>query len=141
MTRPPARHEQGSISLWLATSAFAMLVLVGLAVDLGGTVHAQQHARAVAAQAARTGGQQLDPSAAVRGDAARTDTAAARRAATAFLRASGATGTVSVTATTVTVQAHESYDTAVLSLIGITTLPVSGQAEARITRSLGGIEQ
>ena len=62
MTRqqPTSRQERGSISIWLVTTGFAMIVLVGLAVDLGGQVHAQQHARAVADQAARTGGQQLD---------------------------------------------------------------------------------
>ena len=81
MTHPhpstPAR-ERGSISIWLATTGFAMIVLVGLAVDLGGQVHAQQHARAVAAQAARTGGQQLPARAAIRGEAATADTAPRR---------------------------------------------------------------
>ena len=51
MTRqqPTSRHgERGSISIWLVTTGFAMIVLVGLAVDLGGQVHAQQQARAVA---------------------------------------------------------------------------------------------
>ena len=61
------RQERGSISIWLVTTGFAMIVLVGLAVDLGGQVHAQQHARAVADQAARTGGQQLQAPVAVRG--------------------------------------------------------------------------
>ena len=44
-----------------------MIILVGLAVDLGGQVHAQQHARDVAAQAARAGGQQLQAGRAIRG--------------------------------------------------------------------------
>ena len=42
------RDERGSISLWMVTSSFVMMVLVGLAVDLGGQVHAQQRARDVA---------------------------------------------------------------------------------------------
>ena len=76
MTRqqPTSRQERGSISIWLVTTGFAMIVLVGLAVDLGGQVHAQQRARAVADQAARTGGQQLDAAVAVRGEGAVTDT-------------------------------------------------------------------
>ena len=53
-----AGGEEGSISIWLVTTGFAMIVLVGLGVDLGGQVYAQQHARAVADQAARTGGNQ-----------------------------------------------------------------------------------
>ncbi|HMM94014.1 MAG TPA: hypothetical protein PKA89_03170, partial [Phycicoccus sp.] len=48
---PRQRNEQGSVSIWLATTGFAMVVLAGLAIDLGGHVHTQQHARAVAAQA------------------------------------------------------------------------------------------
>ena len=56
------------MSIWLVTSGFAMIVLVGLAVDLGGQVHAQQRARNLAAQAARTGGQQLQPGPAIRGE-------------------------------------------------------------------------
>ena len=57
---PAWDRARGSISIWLVTTGFAMIVLVGLAIDLGGQVHAQQRARAVADQAARTGGQQLD---------------------------------------------------------------------------------
>jgi Flp pilus assembly protein TadG len=56
-----------------------MIVLVGLAVDLGGQVHAQQHARAVADQAARTGGQQLDAAVAVRGEGPSPTPTCARR--------------------------------------------------------------
>ena len=59
MKRPMPRDERGSITIWLAIASFAMMVLVGLAVDLGGQVHAQQRAHDIAAQAARTGGQQV----------------------------------------------------------------------------------
>jgi hypothetical protein len=52
--RHPAR-ERGSVSIWIATSGLVMIILVGLAVDLGGQVHAQQHARDVAAQAVPRG--------------------------------------------------------------------------------------
>ena len=136
------RQERGSISIWLVTTAFAMIVLVGLAVDLGGQVHAQQHARAVADQAARTGGQQLDAAVAVRGQGAVTDTHLARQAATAYLTASGLTGTVHVTGgTTVTVNVRDTYPTTFLGIIGITSMTVTGHGQARITRSVGGVEQ
>ena len=61
MTRPPftcRRDERGSISVWFAAASFAMVILVGLVVDVGGKVQAQQHARAAAAQAARAGAQE-----------------------------------------------------------------------------------
>ena len=144
MTRqqPTSRQERGSISIWLVTTGFAMIVLVGLAVDLGGQVHAQQHARAVADQAARTGGQQLDAAVAVRGDGAVTDTHLARQAATAYLTASELTGTVAVTGgTTVTVNVRDTYPTTFLGIIGITSMTVTGHGQARITRSVEGVEQ
>ena len=134
--------ERGSVSIWLVTTGFAMIVLVGLAVDLGGQVHAQQRARAVADQAARTGGQQLDAAVAVRGEGAVTDTHLARQAATAYLTASGLTGTVAVTGgTTVTVNVRDTYPTTFLGIIGITSMTVTGHGQARITRSVEGVEQ
>jgi Flp pilus assembly protein TadG len=145
MTRqqPTSRHgERGSISIWLVTTGFAMIVLVGLAVDLGGQVHAQQHARAVADQAARTGGQQLDAAVAVRGEGASPTPTCARQAATAYLTASGLTGTVAVTGgTTVTVNVRDTYPTTFLGIIGITSMTVTGHGQARITRSVEGVEQ
>ena len=136
------RGERGSVSIWLVTTGFAMIVLVGLAVDLGGQVHAQQHARAVADQAARTGGQQLDAAIAVRGEGAVTDTHLARQAATAYLTASGLTGTVAVTGgDTITVITTDTYDTTFLGIIGINALTVTGNAQSRITRSVDGVEQ
>ena len=136
------RDERGSVTIWLATSGFAMIVLVGLAVDLGGQVHAQQQARAVAGQAARAGGQQLQPGPAVRGDAARADTARAAAAARAFLTSADITGTVTVTGgTTITVNTTDTYATTFLGIIGITTLHVTGRAQVRVARAVEGVEQ
>ena len=136
------RRERGSVSIWLATTGFAMIVLVGLAVDLGGQVHAQQRARDLAAQAARTGGQQLQPGPAMRGETATADTARAVRAARTYLAAADVTGTVKVTGgDTLTVTTTDTYATTFLGIIGITTLTVTGNAQARITRSVEGVEQ
>ena len=49
MKRPMPRAERGSISIWVALASLAMMVLVGLAVDLGGQVHAKQRAHNIAA--------------------------------------------------------------------------------------------
>ncbi|MGG5258652.1 pilus assembly protein TadG-related protein [Phycicoccus avicenniae] len=130
------------MSIWLVTMSVAMIVLVGLAVDLGGQVRAQQQARAVAAQAARAGGEQLDAASAVRGEAVRPDTARAARAARALLAESGVAGTVRVTAgTTVTVDVSDTYRTLFLGVIGLNQLQVSGHATARVTRSVEGVER
>ena len=142
--RPPgrARNERGSISLWLVTSSFVMMMLVGLAVDLGGQVHAKQRAHDVAAQAARAGGQQVQAAPAIQGQFLAVDVAAARRAAEDYLSAAGVTGTVSVTGgDTITVEVTDTYQPTLLTFIGVSTLTVTGEASARLVRSLGGAER
>lgn len=134
--------ERGSISIWLATTSFVMMVLVGLAVDLGGQVHAKQRAHDVAAQAARAGGQRIEPAAAIEGRSLSVDLAAARAAALDYLEAAGVEGTVSVSGgDTITVEVTDSYSPKFLGVIGIGDLDVTGEASARVVRSLGGTEQ
>src|SRR3954453_8644954 len=96
--RGPRRpDERGSISLWLVTASFVMMMLVGLAVDLGGQVHAKQRAHDTAAEAARTGGEQVESAPAIEGRYVSVDTASARSAAEHYLASAGVTGTVTVT--------------------------------------------
>lgn len=143
LVRLRAEPDRGSVSVWLATAGFAMIVLVGLAVDLSGQVYAQQHARDVAAQAARAGGQQLQAPIAVRGEGAVTSPAAAVAAARAYLAAAdGVTGTVQATGgDTITVTTAATYRTKFLGIIGLRSLTVSGHARSRVTRSVGGVER
>jgi Flp pilus assembly protein TadG len=138
------RHadELGSVTVWIALASLVMMVLVGLAVDLGGQVHAQQRAHDLAAQAARTGGEQVQAAPAIQGRYARIDTAAARVAAQDYLDAAGVDGTVSVTGgDTIHVSVTDAYDPRFLPFLGITHLDVSGTASARLVRTLGGTEQ
>lgn len=137
-----ARDERGSISIWLVTSSFVMVMLVGLAVDLGGQVHAKQRAHDVAAQAARAGGQQVQAAPAIEGHYLAVDTAAAQQAAEAYLAAAHVSGTVTITGgDTITVDVTDVYNPEFLSVIGIGDLTVTGEASARLIRSLGGTEQ
>lgn len=141
-TTEDAARERGSVSSWLVTSTFVMILGVGIAVDLTGQVHAQQHARDVASQAARVGGQQLQGGAALRGQGAQADAHQAAVAARTYLVSTGMTGTVTVPGgVRVVVRAEDLYQTKFLSFIGLTSMPVSGEAEARIVRAVGGIEQ
>lgn len=136
------RDERGSISIWLATSSFVMMMLVGLAVDLGGQVHAQQRAHDIAAQAARAGGQRVEAAPAIEGRFVSVDTATARSAAKAFLAAAGFEGTVVITGgDTITVTVKDSYSPKFLGIIGIGDLDVTSEASARVVRTLGGTEQ
>lgn len=140
MTR---RHnERGSISIWVVTATIVMMTLVGLAVDLGGQVHAQQRAHDVAAQAARAGGQQVEAAPAVEGRYVALDTAAARRAAEQYLAAAGVEGTVTITGgTTLVVRVTDVYEPTFLSMVGIGNLTVTGDASARLIRTTGGVER
>ena len=134
--------ERGSITLWIVTAGFVMIVLVGMAVDLGGQVYAQQHARDVARQAARVGGQQLQAAPAIRGEGAIADRSRAVRAARAYLAAGDVAGTARVTGgDTIEVTTSAVYTTKFLSIIGINHLTVTGHGQATITRALQGVQR
>lgn len=142
MKRPVRRDESGSISIWMAVASLAMMVLVGLAVDLGGQVHAKQRAHDIAAEAARTGGEHVQAGPAIEGRYVSVDTAAARAAAEQYLATAGVTGTVTITGgDTITVDVTDTYSPKFLSFIGIGDLTVTSDASARLVRSLGGTER
>jgi Flp pilus assembly protein TadG len=131
--------ERGSVGVWLALASLVMMLAVGLAVDLGGQVHAQQQGHDLAAQAARAGGEQLQAASAIQGTGATIDPTTAIAAANAYLTAAGVTGTVTVTGPdTITVTVHTSYTPTFLTAIGINHLNVTGTATAHLIRSLGG---
>lgn len=150
LTRDSARRlrrvrvdpERGSITIWIVTASFVMIVLAGMAVDLGGQVYAQQHARDVARQAARAGGQQLQAGPAIRGEGAIADTTRAVQAARTYLAAGDVAGQAQVTgADTIEVTTTAVYTTKFLGIIGINRLTVTGHAEATITRAVEGVQR
>lgn len=139
----PTRHrhrsgDRGSISLWAVLAGFCMIIIVGIAADLGGQAVAEQQARSVAFEAARTGGQYVNLDQLARGGSPHTDPGTATAAATAYLTSAGVTGHVTVTADTVTVTVAGSYRCVFLGIIGISTLPVSGTASADTLRVYQG---
>lgn len=136
------RDERGSVSVWLALAAIALVLCVGIAVDLGGQVHAQQRARSIAAQAARTAGEEVAAAEAIRGQTPTVDVAAAKRAASAYLSQAGVTGTVSVRSGNVLdVTVTDTYTPMFLSSIGVGTLTVTGHSSARLVRAVQGTER
>lgn len=136
------RDERGSISVWFATASLAMIILVGMAVDLGGKVHTQQQTRSAAAQAARTGAQEVQGSTAVRGGDLRVDINAAKAAAQDYLRAAGVEGNARVVnGDTLIVTTTDTYTSKFLGIIGLDTMQVTGEASARLIRAEGGIER
>ncbi|NLI85081.1 MAG: pilus assembly protein [Propionibacterium sp.] len=137
----PADDERGSISLWAALAALCMIVIVGIAVDFGGQAVAEQQARSVAFEAARTGGQQVNLDQLVRGQQAQTDPYKAAAAANAYLADAGVVGSVTVNSDTVTVTITSSYQCSFLSIIGINSLPVTGTASADTLRVYEGTQR
>lgn len=135
-----AEREQGSVSIFLLTASFIMIVLTGLAVDLGGQVYALQRVDDVAAQAARAGAEQVLGGPAVEGQAVQVDTGAAANAARSYLATAGVSGDVSVDGDdTLTVTTNATYPTKFLTIIGINSLRVTGHSTARLVRAQNGV--
>lgn len=139
-TGTPDERDRGSLSLFAVVVTVALIVVIGLVVDGGGKVQAQQRAQEAARQAARAGGQAIQASTAIRGQGATTDSGAARSAAESYLTSAGVAGTVSIQGgTTIIVNSTESYTPIFLSIIGVGPQSVHGHSEARIVRVVGGV--
>lgn len=139
MTTHPRRlqhpdREAGSISVFVAVASLGLLVLIGLVVDGGVKIRAAQHADTVAAEAARTAGQEVALSAVVGTQTVRVDRQAAVNAANAYLAAAGESGTVQISldGTAVEVTVTTTAPTVFVSLIGIPSVTATGYSEARL---------
>lgn len=146
-TTMPGRHrsggagdrDRGSVSLFFVVAAAGLLVAVGLVVDGGGKIRASQRADAVAAEAARAGGQAADAGPAIRGQGLRLPAAAARAAARDYLAGARVEGTVTITGgTRLQVDTVTTYTPVFLTMIGVGPMTTTGHAEARIVRALNG---
>lgn len=135
----PTAGERGSVSLWAVLVAVTLIVMVGMAVDFGGQAVAEQRARAIAGEAARAGGQEVELDAAARGTDVRINADAAAAAARDYLTANSFSGSATTTGpNSVEVTVTDRYQTQFLSIIGIESLPVTGRASATIIRSFEG---
>ncbi|MFJ7306014.1 pilus assembly protein TadG-related protein [Streptomyces sp. NPDC099088] len=130
----PQRVDRGGVTVFVAICVLGLIGIIGVAVDGGAKMAATERADYVAGEAARAGGQAIDPAKAVTGKAIVTDPQDATAAAQAYLRSAGASGTVSVSGDgkTVTVTVNGSSDTTFLSAVGIGSLPVTGHATATL---------
>ncbi|MFB7323829.1 TadE/TadG family type IV pilus assembly protein [Streptomyces sp. NPDC056190] len=126
--------DRGGVTVFVAVCVIALLGIIGVAVDGGSKMRATERADYIAGEAARAGGQAIDPADAISGTGIVVDPQAAAAAAQSYLRSAGATGTVSVSgdgkALTVTVTG--SYNTKFLSVVGIGSLSVTGHGKATL---------
>ncbi|MEN3308888.1 MAG: hypothetical protein V7603_5090 [Micromonosporaceae bacterium] len=134
MTSPHAflRRDDGRVSLFVAVLAVGILALIGLAIDGGAKMRAIERADNLAAEAARAGGQAINAPQAIAGGQKVIDPDLAAAAANSYLTTAGVTGTATPSDdgrqlhVTVTITSN----TMVLSIIGITSITVTGTATA-----------
>jgi hypothetical protein len=124
----------GAVSVPAAIAVLALLVLIGMAVDGVRAAQAIATADAIAAEAARAGGQAVDLAALAEG-ASRVDPAEAAAASRAYLRSAGADGTVTVVGPdTIRVEVTVTRPTVLLGLAGHPEITSHGSATARLIR-------
>ncbi|WP_406469896.1 TadE/TadG family type IV pilus assembly protein [Streptomyces sp. NBC_01615] len=126
--------DRGGVTVFVAVCVIALIGIIGVAVDGGSKMRATERADYVAGEAARAGGQAIDPAGAISGTAIVVDPQDAAAAAQAYLRSAGASGTVTVSGDgkTLTVTVTSSYDTKFLSVAGIGSLSVTGHGKATL---------
>ena len=135
------RDERGAVTVWLAGTSVLMVSVIGITVDLGGQIHAKERAHTIAAQAARTGAEQITADAML-GTTPTLDVSQARTAASAYLRAAGVDGSVSVSGgVRVTVTVVDTYQPLFLGSIGVGPLTVSASSTAELKRAQNGSER
>ncbi|MFF4344765.1 pilus assembly protein TadG-related protein [Kitasatospora sp. NPDC001540] len=125
-------REEGGLSIFVAICVMALLALLGLVVDGGGKLKASERADAIAQEAARAGGQQLNAGKAIPGNGIEVDPAAARSAAVRYLEQAGFHGSYSIYPDqgnrVLVVDLTSTYT----SIWGLGDMPVHGHATAAL---------
>lgn len=126
--------DRGGITVFVAVCVVALIGIIGISVDGGSKMRATERADYVAGEAARAGGQAIDPAQAITGKAIVVDPQDAQAAAQAYLRSADATGSVRVSGDgkTLNVTVTDSYATKFLPVVGIGSLAVTGHGEATL---------
>lgn len=129
------RHDDtGTATVFVVGLAVILFCLAGLVLDGGLAVNAREQVADDVEQAARAGAERIDVLTLRTTGVVRIDVGAAQLAAEAFLATRGyGAGQVSVAATpaTVSVEAHRTVRTALLSIVFVNSFDVSAQATAR----------
>jgi Flp pilus assembly protein TadG len=111
------RDDRGSASVWMIGVVVCAFAMIALVLDGGVMLRARSDAYAAASAAARAAAQQLDPAAAVQGEAV-LDPDAAERAALDYLDAQGMSGSVEIVGDTVTVHVTSTAHLQLARLVG-----------------------
>ncbi|WP_419708052.1 pilus assembly protein TadG-related protein [Promicromonospora sp. NFX87] len=128
--------ERGDASLFIMVSAVAVILAVGFIVDGGGKLAATDQAQFAAEQAARAASQSVSGASLRAGTNPTVDASGALAAAQDSLAANGVTGSVRVSAGTVSVDTATTYKTKFIRAIGFPSLPAEGHASAELVRGI-----
>lgn len=137
-----AKSDRGSVSAWAVMFGVVTILLVGIAVDFGGRVVAQQEASDVARQSARAGGQPLDRASAMQGRGGSASPEQAAEAAREYLAGyDDVSGEVRVVdGTSIQVDTRTTYETKFLRIIGVNELSATASATSRVVTVQEGTE-
>lgn len=128
------RADRGSVALIMVVLSVAMFAMAGLVLDGGAALAARGRAASLAQEASRAAAAALNPVSlrAATPAGLQIDPVAARAAAQRVLDAGGARGEVSIAGDTVTVTAHVTRRSLILSAFGVEDLSASAQGAASI---------
>ncbi|MCF2435648.1 Tad domain-containing protein [Streptomyces thinghirensis] len=120
--------------MFVAVCVVALIGIIGVAVDGGGKMRATERADHVAGEAARAGGQAIDPTAAISGESIDGQAAGCRRRSAGLSPVCRRYRTVSVSADgkRLTVHTSDVYATRFLPVVGIGSMPVTGYGSATL---------
>lgn len=138
--RRAAARDEGTLTLFTAIIAIALLAAVAFTVDAGEKLQAGLRARALAEEAARAGAGEINAAAAYNGSGPlAVSPGLAVQAAGQYLSRAGHTGTVIVTGnTTVQVTVTVTEPAAFTSVIGISAVSATETATATLTQGVTG---
>ena len=130
-------NERGQVTLFVVLATAASLVLAALVLDGGYVLAARLRAIDHANGAARAGVQALAPAAYRAGARVALDPEAAVTAAQGFLASAGHRGAVAVEGDEVVVELAFDQPMALLGVIGIDEITVTGRGRARAVDGVG----
>jgi Flp pilus assembly protein TadG len=132
------RSQRGSATVFMLGFAAVLMVGAGLVVDGGLALNKRSQLTDDAEQAARSGANAIDIVALRNSGVVRVDPDQATAIATDFLSQRGYTDiSVQVDGNEVTTSAQATVDTVILSLVGINTFTVKGDATATPETGIG----
>jgi hypothetical protein len=132
LIRADRPREEGGMTIYVAICILALLALLGLVVDGGGKLKASERADAIAQEAARAGGEQINASKAIPGNGIVVDPRKAHDAAVHYLQLEGFHGTAQVYTADNERELVVDLNSTYHSIWGLGDMPVHGHATAAL---------